>query len=137
MKRIAIALVLLAPATLVAFGQNNPLDKLVVHSHTPFKANEAQICSLTTGNPVIKGGPKQGIIEMFCSERADYDPLAGDNWEAVSQNPNLAYPYTRITKVVSSKEAQRLFQSDRWMVNLFCQERGNTLGCVLNKTLSK
>ena len=132
MKRIAIVVVLLAPAALTACSQNNPLDKLVVHSNVAFKVNEAQTCSLTTGKPVFEGGPKNGIIEMFCSERADYDPLGGDNWEAVLQNPYLAYPHTRITKVVLSKEAQRLFQSERWKVNLFCQKDGNSLACVLS-----
>lgn len=131
MKRLAILIGLLT-AAVVAFGQNNSLDKLVVHSHTPFKANEAQTCALTTGKAVIKGGPNSGVVEMYCSERADYDPLGGDNWEAVLHDPKLAYPYTRITRIVLSKDAQDLFRSERWKVNLFCQEQGKALGCVLD-----
>jgi hypothetical protein len=98
------------------------IKSLTIHSNAPFQANQAQACSLLTGNAAIQGGPKVKI-EMFCADRTDFDPVKG---------AYASYPYTRISTVSLDAAAMKQFQSaEKWKVDLFCQDQQAGLQCDL------
>ncbi len=107
--RFAFTLLLLPGSALAA-----DIKSLVIHSTVPFQPNRAQSCSILTGNPPIEGGAKVKV-EMYCSERTDFDP---------SGILNKDYPYTRICRVSLDASATKEFHAPKkWKVDLFCQAR--------------
>jgi hypothetical protein len=115
---------LILPLIAFAAGSHN-VNSVTVHSNMPFRANRAQACSILTGNPVVEGGKpsKDEPVEMYCSERVDYDPMSRKDFDPHA-NINIYYPYIRIVTVSLDAPAWKQFQSDKkWLVRLYCQDQ--------------